>query len=318
LSDQTILKDFSLGLHAPGTFDRVINIDECLLQSERANLILRTVADYCIGNKLQPYGIKSHQGFLRFLVIRQSQYNNGIMVNIVTAFENPDLLKGLTALLVKQFPEIKSIMNNINPKPAQIAMGEKEILLYGTPAIAEKLSNLSFSISANSFFQTNTKQAELMYKEVLEFADLKKHEVVWDLYSGTGTFALFLAKNAKFVTGFELIKSAVENAWQNAKENQIHNVRFVEGDILFQIQHFDEKPDVIITDPPRSGMHEKIVKVILGIAPARIIYVSCNPATLARDLSVLIEKYYIEKIQPIDMFPQTYHIETIVKLVRKE
>lgn len=312
-----ISNDFALGLHIQGTFDKILQIDHCLLQSEVANHILLFIKNYVLEHKLEPYGIKSHQGFLRFLVIRESNYDRSIMINLVTAYDNRRLLQGLADNLVKRYPVIKSIVNNINSRLAQIAAGEKEYLLAGESLIQEKLADLIFNISANSFFQTNTLQAERLYNKVLEYSELSGHEIVWDLYSGTGTIAMFLARKAKEVIGFEMSESSVLDAQKNAQDHQLNNLRFICGDLLHQLKEVNPKPEVLITDPPRSGMHPKVVEMIVHLAPKKIIYVSCNPTTLARDLALMKSSYKIELVQPLDMFPQTYHIEMVVKLSLK-
>ncbi len=317
LNQDEISKNFALGLHVPGTFDKILHVEQCLLQSETANQVLNFIADYAKKNNLTPYGIRSHQGYLRFLVIRESAFNHEIMVNLVTATDEPKRLADLAEKLAAQFPQVVSIVNNVNTRLAQIAQGEKENLLYGRPYITDKIGPFLFKISANSFFQTNTKQAEKLYQKAIEFAELDENSVVWDLYSGTGTISIFLAGRAKKVVGFEAVASAVKDAWQNAKEHEVQNVEFVEGDLLQTMPKFNERPDVIVTDPPRSGMHEKVVRIIKKIGPRTIVYVSCNPTTLARDLKILADQYQIELVQPVDMFPQTYHIETVVKLKKK-
>ncbi len=317
LGNEEISRDFALGLHVPGTFDKIIQIDRCLLQSERANRVLELVNRYVQEHGLTPYGIRSHQGFLRFLVIRQSRYNGEVMVNIVTSEEDTDKLRPLAEKLIATYPFVSSVINNINSRPAQIAMGEKEIVLAGNDHIVEELGGFLFKISANSFFQTNSAQAERLYEQVLRFADIRPDEIVWDLYAGTGTISLFLAQKAKEVIGFELVESAVADAEKNAGEHGVNNARFVGGDLLHKLRDTEPKPDVLVTDPPRSGMHEKVVRYIAEMQPERLVYVSCNPTTLARDLAILKERYRIEAVQPVDMFPQTYHIETVVKLKRR-
>ncbi len=316
LGDSAISNYFALGLHVPGTFDKILQIDHCMLQSETANEILRYVNRYARDHQLQPYGIKSHDGFLRFLVLRESSYNGEIMVNLVTAYEAPEALQQLARRLVKEFPAVQSVVNNINTRPAQIAVGEKELVLAGRSWIEEQLGPFRFKISANSFFQTNTFQAERLYRTVMEFADLDKDAVVWDLYAGTGTISLFLGTQAKEVIGFEAVQSAVDNANQNIREHKFNNIRFVAGDLMQTLPNTAPEPSVLITDPPRAGMHEKVVRYINQVEPERLVYVSCNPTTLARDLRILTDKYEVKRVQPVDMFPQTYHIETVVKLER--
>lgn len=317
LNVEHVSRNFALGLHVPGTFDKILQIDKCLLQSEIANKILLFIKEYVVEYKLQPYGIRRHDGFLRFLVIRESSFDGSIMINLVTAYENTKVLKKLAQKLIKQFPTIKSVVNNINSRLAQIALGEKEIVLAGERIIQEKLGRYLFNISANSFFQTNTKQAEKLYNKVVEFADLNGSENVWDLYCGTGTITIFLAEHSKEVVGFELAESAINDARVNAESNGIRNAKFIGGDLLYKMQEMKDKPDVLVTDPPRSGMHAKIVEYIGVLQPAKIVYISCNPSTLARDISILKDIYEIEMIQPVDMFPQTYHVETIVKMKLK-
>ncbi len=311
-------RNFALGLHVPGTFDKILHIDHCLLQSDIANEILRFVAQWLRKKGLQPYGIRSHEGFLRFLIIRQSAFNGEIMVNIVTGYEDVDVLKPLAVELQQRFPQIVSVVNNINTRLAQIAVGEKEYVLAGRSYIQDKIGDFIFNISANSFFQTNTRQAERLYEITLEYAETDKKALVWDLYAGTGTISLFLARKAKEVIGFEVVESAVADAWQNAREHGVHNVRFVQGDLLKTMSAVEPRPDVIVTDPPRSGMHEKVLRLINDMRPKRMVYVSCNPTTLARDLKILSERFEVEEVQPVDMFPQTYHIETVVKLKRRD
>ena len=317
LNTEDINRDYALGLHVPGTFDKILQIDKCLLQSDNANKILNFINGYILTSKLQPYGIKSHDGFLRFLVLRESNYNGGIMVNLVTAYEDTKYLKILAAQLIKKFPAVKSVINNINSKLAQIAFGEREIVLAGNDVIQEKLGQHLFHISANSFFQTNTRQAEKLYEKVIEFADLKGNEKVWDLYCGTGTITIFLAERTGEVTGFELVDSAVNDARLNAESHGIYNTKFIAGDLLYILREMEGKPDVLVTDPPRSGMHVKVVEYICDLKPEKIIYISCNPSTLARDISILKDVYKIDVVQPVDMFPQTYHIETVVKMKLK-
>ncbi len=318
LHQENVDRDFALGLHVPGTFDKILHIERCLLQSDTANEILQFVTRWLREKGLKPYGIRSHEGFLRFLIIRQSAFNGEIMVNIVTGYEDPDVLKPLARELQQHFDQIVSVVNNINTRLAQIAVGEKEIVLAGRSYIQDKIGPFLFNISANSFFQTNTRQAERLYQVALTFAELDDHSVVWDLYAGTGTISLFLAQKAEQVVGFELVESAVADARKNAREHGIDNVRFVAGDLLKTLASVEPKPHVLISDPPRSGMHEKVLRLINTIRPQRMVYVSCNPTTLARDLKILNEHYRVLDVQPVDMFPQTYHIETVVKLGLKK
>ncbi len=313
LEDKSISKDFALGLHVPGTFDKIIHLDKCLLQSDEASAILNFVSGYAQENNLKPYGLRSHQGLMRFLVIRQSHYNKEIMVNIVTSAKH-EKLQVLADELKARFKNISSIVNNINSRKAQIAVGEEEILQAGKTWIEDKIGPFVFNISANSFFQTNTAQAETLYNTVIKYAELKPNETVWDLYSGTGTISLYLAQQAAKVTGFEITQSSVENAFENAKKYKIDNVDFIAGDVIDNMDAMADKVDLVVTDPPRAGMHEKVVESILRAEPKKIVYVSCNPTTMARDLKLLEKKYVIDVVQPVDMFPQTYHIECVTRL----
>jgi len=317
LGKDDIKKDFALGLHVPGTFDKILNIDNCLLQSESANKVLRIVRTYSQENNLKPYGIRSQEGFLRFLVIRQSLSSSDIMVNIVTHTSEPNLLLPLAELIMLEVPEVSSVVNNVNTKKAQIAYGETENLLAGSDKISDRIGEFSFEISANSFFQTNTAQAVKLYQVVMECAELHGDEIVWDLYAGTGTISLFLAQKAGFVYAFELIESAVKDGIRNAKKYGIKNLKFISGDLLNNLNKVEEKAKLIIVDPPRSGMHPKVSKFLSESNADNIIYVSCNPTTMARDLEILSESYSVQKIQPVDMFPHTYHIESVTLLKKK-
>ncbi|MFC2089088.1 23S rRNA (uracil(1939)-C(5))-methyltransferase RlmD [Calditrichota bacterium] len=317
LGDMSIDKSFALGLHVPGTFDKILAIDECLLQSNIANVILRYVDQYCRNKSLKPYGIHSHDGFLRFLVIRESSDSGELMVNIVTAYEDFPVLEDLAEELTQKFTQVVSVVNTINEKKAQIAYGEKEHVLFGENFIADKLLGMEFKISANSFFQTNTQQAEKLYRTVIEFAAVENKHLIWDLYSGTGTISLILAKSAKFVTGFELIDSSVKDARKNAVKFGVKNIKFCTGDLLNNLSSIEDQPDTIVTDPPRSGMHPKVTQFLNSSGTQRIVYVSCNPTTMARDLKILMENYRLIKVQPVDMFPQTYHIECVSLLEKR-
>jgi len=312
-----ISKEFALGLHVPGTFDKILHIEHCLLQSDAANRVLEYVSRYTLEKGIKPYGLRSHEGFLRFLMLRESHHQKKIMVNIVTGYKDPQILQPLAELIMKNIPEVSGVVNNINTRLAQIAQGEEEILLAGKPFIEDKIADLSFRISANSFFQTNTAQAGKLYEIALKYAQLKDYMDVWDLYCGTGTISLFLAPHVQRVTGFELVESAVLDARENAVVHGVKNTLFVAGDVRGNMLKPSRRPDVIITDPPRAGMHEEVVRTMLEIAPRRIVYISCNPTTLARDLKILAQKYEVDEIQPVDMFPQTYHIENVAKLTLK-
>ena len=312
-------KSFALGLHIPGRYDKILDINNCHIQPEIGNKILQVAREACNKNSdLKPYDPKTHIGFLRHLMIRYGVNTNQLMVNVVTAYDDINKLSPLTDTLLNKFPEITSLVNNVNTRKADVAFGEFETLLFGKPYIEEKLGDLTFEISANSFFQTNTHQGEFLYNEVLKAADLKGDEIIFDLYCGAGSIALYLAKKVKEVFGFEVIRSSLENAAKNAKINRIMNATFLKAnlDTFFksgQLPRRIPKPDIVIVDPPRAGMHPDMTNYLHKFKAKKIVYVSCNPTTQARDAKVLTEKgYHIKRAVMVDMFPHTPHIETVV------
>lgn len=308
---------FALGLHVPGTFDKVLDIKACLLQPGEGNLILDDAKAFMKDSGIPPYGIKSHEGFWRFLMLRNSSAYKNWMVNIITSSEDLKTVMPLAAMLTEKYPGLVSVVNNINSGKAAVATGEYETLLAGSDYIKDKLGEFEFEISASSFFQTNTQGAEILYGKVKEFAGLSGKESVVDLYSGTGTIPVFLSANASMITGLEIVESAVSDAERNCRTNGVSNCRFVLGDIRESLSGIDTKPDVMIIDPPRAGMHKDVVRRVSDMAPQRIVYVSCNPATLARDLLSLKEHYEVIEVQPVDMFPHTWHIESVARLEKK-
>ncbi|MBI9088736.1 MAG: 23S rRNA (uracil(1939)-C(5))-methyltransferase RlmD [Desulfobacterium sp.] len=314
LSNPDIKKDFGLGLHVPGTFDRVIDLDQCLIQPDIGNGILNEVRNYIKESGVPAYGLRSHEGFWRFLMLRSSTAFNTWMVNIVTKEANDDLLIPLAEHLQKTFPEIVSVVNNVTAKKAGIATGDYEKLLAGERYLKERLGRFTFEISANSFFQTNTTGAEQLYTLVSQYAGLTGNETVVDLYSGTGTIPIWLSGSAKRVVGIEIVESAVKDAKRNAALNGIDNCDFFVGDIKDVLPKIDAACDVMIIDPPRAGMHKDVVEQVIALAPKKIVYVSCNPATLARDLGMLNGSYKALEVQPVDMFPHTFHIESVALL----
>ncbi len=310
-----------LGFHIPGMFDRVLDIENCYLQPEPSNSIRLAVKKYADEHNLDFYDVKIREGFLRNLIIRTTTTGE-VMVILVVNYDEGAAVFELLFYLKQQFPEITSLMYVINPK-SNDTIYDLEVKLYdGKPYIVEEMEGLKFKIGPKSFYQTNPVQAFELYKVAREYAGLKGNEIVYDLYTGTGTIANFIAHNAKKVVGIESVPSAIEDAKENSKLNNIDNTAFYAGDILKLLDDdFIEengKPDVIITDPPRAGMHEKVVRQILKVAPAKIVYVSCNSATQARDAAILAEKYSIEKSQPVDMFPQTHHVENVMLLKLKD
>lgn len=312
-------KSFALGLHIPGRFDKILDIHDCHIQPEIGNKILKVAREVCLSNpELRPYDPRSHIGFLRFLMIRFGTNTGDLMVNVVTSYHDIDKLSILTDTLLDKFPEITSLVNNVNTRKADVAFGEYETLLYGKPFIQEKIGSLTFEISANSFFQTNTKQGEVLYQEVENALELKGDEIIYDLYCGTGTIGLYLSQKAKEVFGFEVIRSALDDAEKNADRNQISNVHFLKAnlDTFFksgQLPRRIPKPDVIIVDPPRAGMHQDMANYLPKLRAKKIVYVSCNPTTQARDAKILCDNGYdIGSSTMVDMFPHTPHIETVM------
>ncbi len=321
-TEEKFQKNFALGLHIPKIFDKVLDIDECYLQSELSNAILNFTRKFFLDRNISVYSTKTHTGFLRNLVIRQSYHTKDLMVNLVTSEENDVLLKEYSGNLVDSYPAITTVVNNISKKLSAVAVGDYEKVYFGEGFIFDKIGEYTFRISANSFFQTNTKQAEKLYQTALEFAELKGDEIVYDLYSGAGTIAIFISRKAGKVFAFESVQSAVEDAKVNAQLNNILNVEFITADLYKSVLPVIQKnnlphPDIMIIDPPRSGMHKNTVDDVIQLSPQRIVYVSCNPTTQVRDIKMFSEAgYKLIKIRPVDMFPQTYHIENVAVLTK--
>ncbi len=305
---------FALGLHVPGTFSKVIDIDACLLHQDTGNQILHEVKEYVKGCGVPVYGIKSHVGYWRFLAIRYSTAFDEWMVNIVTAEDRPDVVKPLADILINKIKNIKSVVNNITQSKAAVAVGESERIVAGEKYIEDKIGDFNFQISSNSFFQTNSLGAQNLYQTVLNYAEFSGKEKIFDLYSGTGTIPIFLADKVSAVTGIEISESAVQDARKNCINNGIHNCDFICGDMREKLSSISQKPDALIIDPPRAGMHKDVLAKVLELSPEKIVYVSCNPATMARDIGQMIRDYEVVEIQPVDMFPHTFHIEAVAKL----
>jgi 23S rRNA (uracil1939-C5)-methyltransferase len=310
----------ALGFHVPGMFDKIININKCWLQGDPSNQIRDFIKKYADENGLEFFDRKIQAGLLRNIIIRTS--TTGDVMLIVCFFrEEAENREKLLAALAEAFPQITSLMYVINEK-GNDTIQDQEILVYkGKDHILEEMEGLKFKIGPKSFYQTNSEQAYELYKVAREFAGLKGGEVVYDLYTGTGTIANFVARNVKKVVGIEYVPEAIEDAHVNSELNGIENTSFFAGDMKkiltseFIARH--GRPDVIITDPPRAGMDEDVVKTILEAAPERVVYVSCNPATQARDLALMDEFYQVTRIQPVDMFPHTHHVENVVLLERR-
>lgn len=317
LADETIKKDFGIGLHVPGTFDKVIDIRQCEIMPALGNEILNDVREFIRASDLPVYHLRRHQGFWRFLMLRHSVARDEWMVNIVTSENQPEVVDRLAEELAGRYPNIRSIVNNITDARSGVSTGQEERVLFGEDHLLETLGDFQFKISANSFFQTNTRACQKLYAKAEEYAGLTGAETVLDLYSGTGTIPIWLSGKAKKVYGIEIVPSAVVDAKENARINGIENCEFLEGDIKDVMSKVPDRPDVIIIDPPRVGMHKDVVGHVLARSPERIVYVSCNPATLARDLEMLSGRYAVLEVTPVDMFPHTYHIESVALLVRK-
>ena len=314
-------KEPALGFHIPGLFDKVLDINECFLQPEPSNAIRNSIRKYAIENDLSFFDLKEQGGFLRNVIIRNTLKGN-LMLIVVLFHEDREKREKLLDFLADSFPGISSLFYVINSKKNS-SLGDQEPVLYrGQDHITEEMDGLSFRIGPKSFYQTNTCQGIELYRVAKEFAGLTGIETVYDLYTGTGTIACYLAGSASKVVGIEYVDEAVQDARVNAGINGINNTMFLSGDMknvltqqLFENQGY---PDVIITDPPRAGMHDDVTKAILNSGAERIVYVSCNPATQARDISLLAEGYYVADVQPVDMFPHTHHVENVVLLRRNK
>lgn len=315
-----------LGFHLPGMFDKILDIDHCYLQRDPSNDIRLAVKDYAIKNEMSFYNVRNWEGLLRNIIIRTSR--NGNLMVIIIFRELTDKNNDLLEFIADRFPEITSLMYVINDKKND-TINDLEVKLFkGDPYIIEEMlapgkshKYLKFKIGPTSFYQTNPEQAQKLYEVAYNFAGFKGEELVYDLYTGAGTIASFVAPSVKKVIGVEYVEEAVEDAKENMKLNGITNVTFYAGDLAKVMDEefitANGKPDVIITDPPRAGMHDKVVRQILNAEPEKIVYVSCNPATQARDIAILHEKYDLLKIQPVDMFPQTHHVENVALMKKR-
>ena len=317
LSNENIADKNALGFHVPGMFDKVIDIKTCHLQDEPSNTIRNRIREFALNNKLSFFDLKKQEGLLRNLMIRISKIGE-IMVLVQFFNDDSKKINLLMSFIKDSFSEITSLLYTINTKPNNTIYDQEIICYSGKNHIKEKIENLTFKIGPKSFFQTNSEQAKLLYSSVRKLANIKNNDVVYDLYTGTGTIAQFISNNAKKVVGIDSVPEAIDAAMESAKDNNIRNCIFYSGDMknIFSDEFIlkNGKPDVIIADPPRDGMHKKVIQQLLKILAKRIIYVSCNPATQARDLALLKEKYNIKEIQSVDMFPHTHHVENILSL----
>ncbi len=305
------------GFHAKGVFDKVVEIEKCHLQTEPTNELRNAIVDFCIKNNFPFYDIKNHTGWLRNMMIRIATTGEW-MANIMLRYDDEKMIKSLMNFVLQSFPNITSVLYTINAKVNDSIYDLTPITYFGKGYIIEKLEDFSFIISPKSFFQTNTKQGEKLYSITKNFAELTGTQTLYDLYCGTGSIGIFCSKNAKKIIGVEAVPEAIEDAKKNAALNNLQQTYFFAGDVIkvcddiFFAEH--GKADVVITDPPRAGMHEKLVAKLLEIEAPTVVYVSCNPATQARDLALLDAKYTVTKLQPVDMFPHTHHIENVVQL----
>lgn len=309
-----------LGFHIPNCFDKVLDIEECHLMPEVNNRLRNRVRAYAIAEGMTFYNEHTHEGMLRTLIVRMNDAGE-VMVVVVFGEEMNEKSRGLMAMIQSEFEEVVSLWYCVNKKMND-TIGDQELVLYaGKDHLIETMEELRFKIRPKSFYQTNTRQALRLYEVAREFAGLTGKETVYDLYTGTGTIAQFVARQARQVIGIEYVEDAIEDARLNAQMNGIDNVRFFAGDMkdILTREFISEQgqPDVVITDPPRAGMHEDVVKVLLEAAPKRIVYVSCNPATQARDVNLLAADYAVRRVQPVDMFPQTQHVENVVLMERE-
>lgn len=311
----------ALGFHIPGLFDKIVDIDHCYLQAEPSNKIRLAIKAFATKNGLSFYSQRANEGFLRNVVIRTSTTGE-VMVILIFGANMPDEIESIMQFLKDEFQtEITSLQYIINLKLNDSFADQDVIHFSGNNFIYEEMEGLKFKIGPKSFYQTNSEQAYLLYSIVRDFADLKGNELVYDLYTGTGTIACFLAKKSKMVIGVEYVEDAIKDAHENAKFNGLSNTKFFAGDMkdVLNTEFINKNgnPDVVITDPPRAGMHPSVVESIISCSPTKIVYVSCNPATQARDLELLNDNYRVEKVQPVDMFPHTHHVENVVLLIKR-
>ena len=308
-----------LGFHVPGKFDKVVDIQHCSLQAEPSNAIRLAIKAFAMENEISFYNLRTHEGVLRNLIIRTA--STGEIMVILSMTELNEQTQALLEHLTHEFPQITSLYYVINTKMNDTISDLDMQLFYGKPTISEKMEDLEFMISPTSFYQTNSEQAYRLYSVTRSFAQITENDVVYDLYTGTGTIANFIAKQAKKVVGIEYVDAAIEDARKNSEQNGITNTRFFAGDMKdILTTSFIKKqgsPSIVITDPPRAGMHTSVIEKMLEMEARKIVYVSCNPATQARDITLLSAKYKVTQVQPVDMFPHTHHVENVVLLELK-
>lgn len=309
-----------LGFHVQGMFDRIIDLKKCYLQADPSNEIRNKIGEFTKRDGYDYYNCRSHQGMMRNIIVRTSSTGE-IMLIVIFNQDNPELINTLMEFVAKEFPELTSLQYVINSKFNDSIYDQQVICFKGKDYIYEEMDGLKFKIGPKSFFQTNTAQALTLYRKTLEFASVMPEDIIYDLYTGTGTIANFVARHCKKAVGIESVPEAIEDAKVNSEINNISNTAFFAGDMkdLLNADFIKKngKPDVIILDPPRAGVHENVIKVMREAAPQKIVYVSCNPATQARDIAMLTDMYDHLESQPVDMFPHTHHVENVALLVRK-
>ncbi|MEX0813883.1 MAG: 23S rRNA (uracil(1939)-C(5))-methyltransferase RlmD [Chitinophagales bacterium] len=316
-SGKTFDVNHALGFHVAGAFDKVLDIETCYLQSELSDAIRNEIRAFTIAQHLDYYDLRAGKGLLRGVIVRKNTKGDYLLLfSVANAFK--DGLFPLYDHLLEKFPAIKSLNYIVNNTPNDAIYPHKVVNYAGEKFITEQLNGVQFKIGPKSFFQTNTRQAEILYSTAIEMLELKGSETIYDLYTGIGSIALSVAAHCEKVVGIEQVEDAIKDAKENAQLNKMENAHFYTGDVrdLFNTELIGKygKPDIIITDPPRAGMHKDVVKALSEAAAPKLLYISCNPNTQARDLEILCENYRIEKVQPVDMFPQTHHIENIVLL----
>lgn len=311
---------FTVGLHKRGRFDEVFDLEKCYLQPHVANEIVAYVREFVRRHQIPVYDVRNHTGFMRFVMLRMAKRTGQVMVNIVTNMGDLPHQQELISELTEKFPEIFTIVHNQNAQKSNIAIGEVERVLYGTGFIEEKLFDYTFRIRANSFFQTNSLQTETLYRTAFDVLDPQRSDRAMDLYCGTGSIGLLLARHVSEVIGVELVPDAVQMARENAQLNNVTNISFWEGDVkdFLRTEEATAQPfSVVVVDPPRAGLHPKALKRLLEINSPKIVYISCNPSTFARDAAELVTAgYRLEQVSPVDMFPHTMHIELVSRFER--
>lgn len=316
--DELPENDFALGFHAPSSFKKVIDLQECHLQSNNSTKILKIVRDFALEKNFRPYDFEEHTGILQFLIIKEGKFTNERLVNLVTSPIESEIFQELAEKITQEVPSTTGVLHSVNETLSSAANLSKTTLLKGKETIFEKIGDFKFKISASSFFQANTEQTEKLYSKIAEFGNFTGKEKVLDLYCGAGTISIFIAKFVERVIGIEIIPEAVEDAKFNAKMNEVTNCDFFKGDVKDKLgERILKIADVLILDPPRAGMHPKVLEKILSVKPKKIIYVSCSPKSFVQDLKSISQFYTVEKMLPFDLFPHTPHSELLTELKLK-